>query len=223
MRQVIIGFTAEGSTDVRFLESIIQRSFEDTAFECSGQIEILPVQFIEKRGDNFIRMVENCARHAEELGVMVLCVHADSDSPTDSGTFNTKINPSFLAVSSLENEPVCKNLVAIVPVQMVEAWMLSDTELLKEEIGTTKRDNELGIHKFPETYADPKNAIKNAIRIARQGFARRHRHDLNISELYLPVGQKVDLNKLDILPSYQKFKEAIRESFRKLNYLPRNN
>jgi hypothetical protein len=222
MRQVIIGFTSEGSTDVRFLESVIQRSFEEIAFECSGQIEILPVQFIEKRGDSFIQMVEDCARHAEELGVMILCVHTDADSPTDRERFNTKINPSFLAVSKLENEPVCKNLVAIVPVRMTEAWMLSDTKLLRDEIGTTKRDNELGIHKFPESYADPKKAIEDAIRTARQGFAKRRRRNLTIAELYLPIGQKLDLDKLDLLPSYRRFKEAIRDAFRKLNYLPPN-
>jgi len=33
-KQVIIGFTTEGKTDVQFLESVIQRSFEDVAFEC---------------------------------------------------------------------------------------------------------------------------------------------------------------------------------------------
>lgn len=48
IRQVIIGFVTEGTTDARFLGNIIQRSFEDAAFECKGQIEILPIQHIEK-------------------------------------------------------------------------------------------------------------------------------------------------------------------------------
>ena len=47
-KQIIIGFAAEGPTDVRFLESIVQRSFEDVAFECDGEVEILPVQCMEK-------------------------------------------------------------------------------------------------------------------------------------------------------------------------------
>ena len=103
--------------------------------------------------------------------------------------------------------------------QMTEAWMLSHKDLLKDEIGTGKSDAELGIHKSPEVYADPKQAIETAIRKARQDLTMRRRHKLTIAELYLPIGQKVSLNKLENLPSYQKFKEAVRIAFRQLGYL----
>ena len=73
-RQVFIGFTTEGPTDFRFLESVIQRSFENVAFECSGQVEVLPVQYIEKQSGNFVEVVKDYARQADSLGVMVpLC------------------------------------------------------------------------------------------------------------------------------------------------------
>ena len=102
---------------------------------------------------------------------------------------------------------------------MTEAWMLCDTDLLKAEIGTSKKDEELGIDKFPENYNDPKVAIENAIRSARQNLPKRRRRQLSIMELYSVIGQKISLNSLENLPSYQKFKEAIREAFLKLNYL----
>lgn len=38
-RQVFVGFTTEGSTDVRFLRKIIERSFEEIAYECQGDVE----------------------------------------------------------------------------------------------------------------------------------------------------------------------------------------
>jgi len=218
-RQVIVGFTTEGPTDVRFLESVIQRTVEEVAFECSGLVEVLPIQYIEKQNGNFVELVKNCARQAESLGVMVLCVHVDADARTDADTFDRKIDPAFTAINNLPREHVCKNLVAIVPVQMTEAWMLSDKDLLKEEIGTSKSNLELGIHKLPETYAAPKQAIEAAIRIARQDLTRRRRRKLTIGELYLPIGQRVSLNKLEKLSSYQKFKEAVRSAFQKLGYL----
>lgn len=187
-KQVIIGFTTEGRTDVQFLESVIQRSFEDIAFECTGQVEVLPVQYVEKQGgDNFVEVIKNCALHAEKLGIMVLCVHADADASTDTATFNYKINPAFTAVNHIEGEHICKNLVAIVPIQMTEAWMLSDKDLLKAEIGTNQSDAELDIDKAPELYANPKQVIETAIRIARQDLSRRRRHELTIAELYLPL------------------------------------
>lgn len=219
-KQIIIGFTTEGTTDFRFLENIIQRSFEKVAFvECSGQVEVLPVQYIKKESGSFVEMVKKYAHEAEKRGIIVLCVHADADDTTDTGKFNSKIDPAFSAVNQMQGQHICKNLVAIVPVQMSEAWMLSDKGLLQSEIGTGKSDDDLGIQKFPEVYVNPKEVIEEAIRRARQDLTQRRRRKLTIAELYSPIGQKVNLNTLENLPSYQKFKEAVRGAFRKSNYL----
>ncbi len=218
-KQIIIGFATEGATDERFLESVIQRSFEAVAFECSGQIEVLPVQYIKKQSGEFVEVVKGYARQAAERGVMVLCVHCDADDSTDASVFNHKINPAFAVVCNSEADHLCKILVAIVPVQMTEAWMLADKELLKSEIGTDKSDVELGIDRFPEAYGNPKECIENAVVTARQALPRRRRRDLTIDELYSPIGRKISLNRLKNLPSYLKFQDAVREAFRKLNYL----
>lgn len=219
MNQVIVGFATEGKTDERFLRGVIQRSFEDVAFECRGQVEILPVQYIERRDGDFIDVVKSYAEEADKSGVMVLCIHADADAPTDAQTFEHKIAPAFAAVQNIIDRAVCKNLAAVVPVQMMEAWMLGDKEVLKAELGTNKSNKELGLNKKPETYPDPKQTIVDAIRIARAGITKRRRRDLSISELYLSIGQKTALQELEKLSSYRKFKEEIRRAFRKLNYL----
>jgi len=90
---------------------------------------------------------------------------------------------------------------------------------LKKEIGTTKSDAELGLNRNPESIANPKRLIADAIRIARQDEVKRRRRELSIEELYLPIGQKVSLTALERLPAYQQFKEAVRSAFRQLNYL----
>ena len=82
-----------------------------------------------------------------------------------------------------------------------------------------KSDIELGIDRLLEVYDDPKHAIETAIRIGRQNFPRRRRHKLILAELYAPIGQKIALNALENLPSYQKFRGAVRSVFIKLNYL----
>ena len=69
-RQITIGFTTEGRTDVRFLESIIQRSFEGVAFECKGKIEVLPVQHIPKQSGDFMDVVKKYAIEADEIGII---------------------------------------------------------------------------------------------------------------------------------------------------------
>ncbi len=219
MNILIIGFTTEGSTDVRFLGSIIGRTFEDVASECEGYLEIHDVIHLPVEGNTFSDEVLRAGREAANRGVMVLCVHTDADDDSDAGAYENKIIPAFEAVA-MQDERLCKNLVAIVPVQMTESWMLADKELLKQEIGTTKSDQELGLARRPEIIADPKEAIKNAIRIAFEDTTRRRRNrSLDISKLYLKVGQQLSLEKLALLPSYVKFRDAVREAFVKLNYL----
>ncbi len=218
MRQLIIGMIAEGKTDVRFWESVIKRTFESVAFECTGDIEILDIQKIQVAKSTFKEeAMEAAIKGWENYGISTLCVHADADNASDDFIFQHKINPAFEAVENSEQE-ICKVLVPLVPVQMTEAWILADTALFKEEIGTEKSDNELGIHHSPEHIKDPKQAIKDAIRIALEHFPQRRRR-LNIAELYLPIGQKINLEQLEKIPSYFKFKESVREALRKLNLL----
>ncbi|MFB2919677.1 MULTISPECIES: hypothetical protein [Aerosakkonema] len=42
---------------------------------------------------------------------------------------------------------------------------------------------------------------------------------MTIGELYQPIAQQIELNKLNSLPYYQKFKEAVRNIFTELGYL----
>lgn len=221
MSQIIIGYTTEGTTDIRFLSSIIQRTFVEIGFECVMEIEILePIIYIPKSKNNtFINQILTCSEEAHNNGVMAFCVHVDADSNNDSDVLQTRIDP-LLQEIEINISKICKNIVPIIPVQMTEAWMLADKQLLKDEIGVpASSDAHLGLHRAPETIADPKAIITEAIRIAREPMVRRRRKDLTISELYQPIGQKMSLEMLDALPSYLKFKESVRSAYRKLNYL----
>lgn len=103
--------------------------------------------------------------------------------------------------------------------EMVEAWMLADKELLKEEMGTRMSDEELGINRMPELYLDPKATIIQAIGKSNRTTTRRHRKDLDISELYASIGARLELEKLHLLPSYRQFVDEVREAYRQLGLL----
>lgn len=156
--------------------------------------------------------IEKCVRQS---GAMVLCFHADADDKTDENAFKERINPAFNAIKSDERD-LCKNLVAIVPIQMTEAWILADKELLKKELCTNKSDSELAIDKDPESFSNPKETIKNAINKAREGMTKRYRNKLKIDDLYSPLGTKIELSKLESLSSYKKFEKAVRDIFPQL-------
>ena len=219
---IIVGYTTEGSTDRRFLESIIERTFAYVGFECRKQIEIVaPVTFIKRgNGDTFPDQIIECASDAHENGIMVFCVHVDADAPNRNKVMESKIVPLMLAVEKLTTVNThCKNIVLVIPVRMTEAWMLADKQLLKDEIGTDLADADLEIDGAPERHANPKEVIEKAIRIARATVALRRRRDLLIGELYQPIGQKLSIESLLRIPSYIEFTNSVRDAYRTLNYL----
>ena len=220
-RAIFAGLFTEGSTDQRFLGSVVKRTFDNVAIECKGDIEIelFPI-IITKTGLCFKdQVLEASKKGIDDYGIMILCIHTDADEETDERAFRTKIIPAIQELESMNGQNYCKVFSIIVPVQMVESWMLADTELFKREIGSLKTDFDLGIHRSPETIADPKSAVQNALRISVQDKSKRRRHELTISNLYLPIGQKIDLNRLRALPSYLKFEESVRAALRSLNFL----
>lgn len=218
---IFAGLFAEGTTDLRFLESIIKKTLNQIAFECKGDVEIeLYTIRIAKANLNFVEQVLAASKKGvEDYGITILCVHTDADQATDNQMYHTKINPARIALSGLDPNVYCITMTAVVPVRMIESWMLADIELLKKEIGTSLSDVDLELHRLPEQYADPKLAIENAIRLVSSEKPKRRRCDFTISDLYLPIGQKMDLRKLKELPSYCKFEESIRNSLRELNLL----
>jgi hypothetical protein len=213
-----IAYTVEGPTDVRFLHNVIQRTFEDVAFLCEGEIDVYQAVHIPNpKTGGFIDNVIEIARLASDMGIHVLCVHTDADADRDIAAFENRINPAFAAVNASPLN-LCKNLVAIVPVQMVEAWMLADLDLLRVELDTKESTAQLGIARAPETIADPKSVIENAVRLSQSNKPKKSR-TLTISELYQPIGQKISMDALESLPSYRKFKSSVVQVFRQLNYL----
>jgi hypothetical protein len=207
---ITIGYIVEGSTDVRFLENIIRRTFEDVAMLCEREIEIYSVTSIKaEKGNSFVEQIEDAIKDADKQGIEFVCIHCDADDRDDEQVQEHKMIPAFEACKNFSSEKNIK-LLSLIPVYMTEAWMLADKTIFKDEISTRLDDHELGIDRPPESYNDPKNIIKEAIRISQQKIARR-RQKLDIADLYSPLGQKISLDSLKRLPSYRKFFQQIEE------------
>jgi hypothetical protein len=213
-----IGYTTEGTTDLRFLGNIIHRTFEKIALECQSEIEVYQPEFLKKEGTTFVEQICHLATRYNYFHI--ICIHTDSDSRSITKKMKYSINPAITSVQSL-NEPACKNLVSIIPIQMTEAWMLADIDLLKTKIGTTMSNLQLG---FPshsnliESISNPKTLLCEAIRRANVSHSRRRKH-IALSSLYSPISQELDIERLNELPSYSAFESNAREAMIKLNYL----
>ncbi|MBS1637700.1 MAG: DUF4276 family protein [Bacteroidetes bacterium] len=215
---ITIGYSTEGTTDRRFLENVIKNTFEDVAFDSLGAVEVYAPIYIDFPRGNFNEAVLKLSKTAADIGVYVLCIHVDADSQSDHEVFTNKINPAMKTIEQAMGDNLCDNIVAIVPIQMTESWLLADKELFKREIGTGMSDNDLKINKDPESIADPKQVIEEALRIAQNHLPSR-RKKIKIGDIYQPIGQNLTADKLGAMESYRKFKNAVIEAFRRLNYL----
>jgi hypothetical protein len=218
---ILTGLFTEGTTDNRFLESVVKRTLEDVAFDCTGDLDVeLELIKINKTGLTFNEQILEASKLAfNKFSILVLFVHTDADDKDDETVFRNKINPAQELLLSQEDNICCKKMVAIVPIQMTESWMIIDRGLLKSEIGVEESDAELGIHLNPETLHDPKAVIEGIIRISKEGKTKRKRNKgLDISDLYQIIGQKIELSELEKLPSYLKFKNSLIEVLKELNF-----
>ena len=221
MIQLVIGLNTEGPTDVRFLTDVIKRTFDEIAFECPKDIEILDIQPIMVQKDDFVPMIMEASKKGlKDFGISVLCVHRDADDKEIHDVMTYSFDPLLENLKDGDESVYCKVIIPVIPVRMVEAWMLADTQLLKDFIDASKmHDHELGIDRNPETYADPKVVIEEAIRKANVGKTKRKRDIIGIGELYEQIGKNVQLESLRRLSSLRSFEENIRLAFRSLNYL----
>lgn len=139
MTQIFVGLIAEGKTDYRFLEPIVEKVLTEIAFEGKGQIDI-SVKIIEcERGNNFVEYVSNASRvGCQHHGITILIIHADADNERSDSTYENKINPAISFLKKQSDLEYCKNIAALVPIQEVESWMLADKQMLINQIGTKK-------------------------------------------------------------------------------------
>jgi len=219
--QLYIGFTVEGTTDTRFLTQVIQNVFEETALDCRTDLVIEDVKLVDVPKTAFVSTMLAASKQAmSEYGMSVLCIHADSDARTIENVIEFKFNPLTGALELLNEKEYCKTIVPVIPIQMTEAWMLADKELLKIKIDARdKRDIDLGLHRAPESYADPKQTIEDAIRIAQVGKTKRRRNELSIGDLYEELGQSITLDRLRTIPSFNAFENNVRNALKNLGYI----
>ena len=221
MRQLFIGLVAEGTTDVRFLKNVIYKSVQELSWQCDTMVEVFDIREISAVGDTFVEKMLDAARIAQQdFSISALCIHADSDSRTVDEVMENKFAPFFEALKDKDEQDVCKCIIPTIPIQMIESWMLADKALLKRLIDAEQfSDSDLGFDRAPESYADPKEAINNAIRIAMEGKPKKRRDQIKISDLYEVLGNELRLEQLRNIPSFCSFEANVLKAFRELNLL----
>jgi len=160
MSLLSLALYCEGNTDERFLPPVLEKTTKRILDEYKRNNMQVLVRLIEverkKRGESILE-----AAH-KAWGNHILIVHADADDPRADKAWYERFEPGFKLVQQAPGG-VCRNLLPIIPVQAIEAWMLADYELLLAEIGTGLRANELNLSMKVgqvETIAMPKRTLE---------------------------------------------------------------
>jgi hypothetical protein len=221
MKQLFIGLIAEGTTDVRFLKNIIYKSIQELSWLCDNQVDIFDIQEVTAEGDSFVNEMLEASKTAwQTYGISALCVHADSDASTIDTVMRNKFAPFFSALKDLSEEDYCKHIIPTIPIQMIESWMLADKGLLKQLINARDiSDTDLGLDRAPESYADPKSAIENAIRRSMSEQPKKKRNQIAIADLYEILGNRLNLESLRTIPSFVQFEDNVKRVFKDMGLM----
>lgn len=213
-RALVLAFYAEGETDERFLPTVIRRTAEDVLVRYGRtSVDVLDPVVIDGRDikRRFARQDERILQAARAAnGYHALLVHADADYPTRVRAFNERFQPGWRLVQQPPTHDRCTRLMPIIPINMVEAWMLADADALREIIGTTVNAQRLGLPptiRQIERCADPKALLQQVIQNASAAQTRR-RH-AKVSEIPGPLAQKVRLDQLVALNAYRQFRRDL--------------
>lgn len=212
----MIGFSPEGPTDERFLGSVIQRTAIELLHQHGrSQVDVLPPISFPRPKDVHDGGEKLLAVARQTYGYHCLIIHADADDSSYIRALNERIEPGKRLINA--DSKACQEIVPLIPVHMSESWMLVDSDALTEALNTDLDLADLGIPKpkFSERPADPKQLLKDAVRISQEKSTKRRRSQIHISDLYAELAD-ISLDKLMILPSYQQFRDNLLAAFRHL-------
>lgn len=226
MFEVTVAIYAEGSTDNRFLPVIIQRTCTAMLIRHDRfNIDVLFPQIIYIDKTKVDSKLDQCILDAarQAYGYHLLVIHTDGDSGNYQQARNERFEPGYDLVQQNQKN-VCKILIPIIPIRMVEAWLLADLEALKEvlRISTTIRElHNLGLlekAKEVEKYKDPKDILLQIIRKIYPRLPER-RHKQILADLYEGLAPIISIERLLQVPSYQQFIRDLEVAFQTLNII----
>jgi Domain of unknown function (DUF4276) len=217
MRWLGTAMYAEGPTDVRFLQPLLQRACTQMCLtECNEPVEVSDVLDLQPlpstHGHVRAQRIAAAARQARDAW-SILFIHADADSDSERA-IRERIEP---ARALLQAEWGAQS-VAVVPVRMTEAWMLADLQALKRAFGTTMDEHEMGlagaVAHGPDSLSDPKATLNAAFR-ASCGKRRLS----PVGAYFGLLGETASIEQLRKLAAFRRMEGELRLALQTLGFI----
>lgn len=197
MRDIVFGVYAEGNTDYRYFEILLERYLTQHCIEqgIDAGISLITIRNKGKYPATFLEKMS--AIEAEYDGLHYIFVHNDADARNTDAVLQHKWGPWMSRCKS------GTDWIAVIPVRTTESWMLADSEAIMsafivkpEDIRRTLRDRDV------ESIPNPKDVLRE---IARQG---RQKKLFNHEAL---IAKRTDFVKLERLSSFRFLQAQLRE------------
>lgn len=197
--------TGEGTSDLRLVDHIETILINEGFSEVSGEAPDLRL-FEPPVGNSVRDKLESLARHYPNTDVFF--VHRDADNA------GSMAREREILVSAQDLIPAEK-LIPVIPVTMLETWLLADLQALKRVAGNQAyRGNldALNRHRNLETIANSKQALLEVLCVisetegARLKKFKNRFHDMR-ARLTYDLDPDGPVNNLD---SYRSFRTSIR-------------
>lgn len=214
---------AEGTTDDRFLPIIIQRTAK-LLLMSNGATDVdvfdpIPIDRNMVKKGNLEENLLGAAKYSN--GAHILFIHQDADASTIQACMENRIKPALELINN--EEEVCNNIVPIIPIRSIEAWLISDAEALARVVGTHMNPGEVNLPNRPqdvERILDPKDRY---IEVLKQLMAGRRRRRIDPGAYYTRLAMEINLDKLSLVPSFKEFMDALLFALIKENFIYANN
>lgn len=214
---LVIALFVEGRTDERFLPILIQRTAESILLQHGRKTVDVLEPIITRPRQAFTNHAERILVLAREtVGYHILIIHVDADFPTSERALGERIQPGLTRIQEARNngDRVCEYVIPIIPVQMVEAWMLADAITLHQVLGSGVPLEALSLPARPhqvESVPYPKEMLFTVVSQALGNRARRrrniHREIILLQEL---LARRIQLSELQKIPSFLEFERYLR-------------
>lgn len=218
VRQLTLAFYGEGQTDRRFLTILITRSV--SLLLDRRDVEIIapvPLGIAQPQDLDQAHRILNVAQQARNFDLLL--IHADTDSRDWERARRERIEPGFTLVQQAAGE-VCRHLVAVLPVQELEAWIISDPLAIHSFLHAPVPLTDLGLPTHAaavERDANAKETLNNAWQIAQRNRPRRSRTALPDS--YERLATLIAMERLQQVPAYQRFAADLAAALQSLGLL----
>jgi|GEM_PF-4423126 len=212
-KQIVVAFTAEGSTDELFLGSIILRTLNEISRQNYRAFDAEDIIWLgAAKGEKTLKKIMIAY---EQTGARMLIIHRDTDQNSRQFIIDNHLSPILAKIPTQVRDAI--EVVPLVIRHEQETWLFADLDALDEELDGNLDRHALNLPPNIESRANTKELFKHVLRQAGRKRSGRRGYDEN--DIVEVLATTIRLSQLAQLPSYQQFVTDLETALCKIGYI----